>query len=118
VRLVWRLCHSVPPAADDLPQWQHRSAEATHALLYVLLFALPITGWANASARGWTIELFGLVTLPRIMPTGAPLGLEIGDIHGWIAYGLLGLVGLHVAAALYHHFWLRDRVLSRMLPHG
>jgi cytochrome b561 len=118
LRLVWRLFHPVPLVAESLPLWQQRGAQATHALLYLLLFALPITGWANASSRGWTIDLFGLVALPRILPTGAQLGSQIGDIHGWIAYALLGLAGLHVAAALYHHFWLRDRVLSRMLPLG
>jgi cytochrome b561 len=101
---------------DNVPVWLHRVALLTHWLLYLLLFALPIMGWANASARDWRPLLFGSISMPRILSTGSALGRELGDIHTLTAYVLLGLIGLHVAAALYHHFWLRDRALTRMLP--
>lgn len=116
LRLLWRAGHPVPLDSDAIPLWQHRAAEATHALLYLLLLVLPLMGWVNAASRGWGIDLFGLVTLPPILPTASPLLRQFGQLHTITSYVLLGLVGLHVAAALYHHLWLRDRTLSRMLP--
>ena len=116
LRLVWGLSHPVPLVRDGVPLWQHHSAQATHAALYLLLLVQPFMGWANASSRGWTVHLFGLVSLPKMLPTGSPFGHELGDIHTLTACVLLALVALHLAAALYHQFWLRDRLLSRMLP--
>lgn len=119
LRLLWRQTHPVPLIADNVPRWQNEAARSTHAALYLLLFLVPILGWANASARGWKITVFGLFRMPHIWPAGSAFGRgELGDIHVWGTYALLGLVGLHVLAALYHHLWLRDRVLSRMLPYG
>jgi cytochrome b561 len=116
LRLLWRWVHPVPLLADAVPPWQHRAARAAHATLYCLLFAVPFLGWANASARGFAVALFGFIPLPALMPQGSRAGLALGDIHTFVAYALLALVGLHVLASLYHHFWLRDRVLARMLP--
>jgi cytochrome b561 len=83
----------------------------------VLLFAVPILGWINASWRGMPVTFFNLVELPKLLATRAPGWGWTGDMHGTIAdYGLLVLAGLHVAAALYHYFVRRDRVLQRMLP--
>lgn len=116
LRLLWRVMRPVPLVADTMPAWQHRGAQAVHALLYLLLLVLPLMGWANASTRGWTIRLPGLFALPQILPAGSPLGRQLGDLHVWTSYALLAVAGLHLAAALYHHLWLRDRVLWRMLP--
>ena len=116
LRLLWRFRQPVPVFSGQAPPWQQRAAQATHSLLYLLLLVLPIMGWANASYRGWTIDLFGWGHLPQIVPTGSPLGRPLGDVHTVIAYVLLGLIGLHLAAALYHQFWLRDQIMSRMLP--
>lgn len=116
LRLLWRLRYPVPLIGDNVSLWQQRAAETTHALLYLLLFFLPLMGWANASSRGWAVDVFGVIALPNILPAGSSLGQELGDVHVFASYALLALVGLHVAAALYHHFWLRDRVLARMLP--
>ena len=115
VRLAWRLRHPVPLVTDNVPLWQQRAAQANHALLYVLLFLMPLFGWANASARGWAIDFFGVAQLPRILAESSSLGRALGDVHIWTSYVLLGLIALHVAAALYHRLWLRDRVLARML---
>jgi cytochrome b561 len=116
VRVLWRLGHPVPLAQDGGPPWQHRAAEATHLALYALLLLVPILGWANASARGWTVGLFGLVPLPAILPQGAAYGPFIGDIHTFASYTLLGVVGLHVLAVLYHRLILGDDTLQRMRP--
>ena len=85
-------------------------------LLYLLLFVLPILGWINASWRGFPVIMFGL-ELPKLVATRAPGWRWTGDVHGLLAnYLMLTLVGLHVAAALYHYFIRRDGVLQRMLP--
>jgi len=116
VRLIWRLGRLAPPPLDGLPLWQQRVAETTHGALYLLLLVLPVLGWASACGRGWSVGLFGLVQLPAILPKGAPFAPLIGDLHTVASYVLLGVVGLHALAALYHHFVLRDRTLARMLP--
>jgi len=118
VRWLWRVDHRVLPAIADMPAWEQRFARATHALLYLFLVIDPILGWANASARDWTITLFGIASLPHIVPPKSALGMRAGDLHTWLGWTLLVLIGLHVAAALYHYFVRRDRVLQRMLPGG
>ena len=87
-----------------------------HWLLYALLFVIPILGWINASWRGMPIVMFGL-ELPQLITTRAAGWGWTGDVHGLMSnYLMLALVGLHVVAALYHHFVRHDGVLKRMLP--
>ena len=117
VRLGYRASHGEPPPADGIPPWQMSSARVIHWLLYLLLFVVPILGWINASWRGMPVSFFGLFNMPKIMATHAPGWGWTGDVHILLAnYAILGLVGLHVLAALYHHFVRRDGVLQRMLP--
>lgn len=116
VRLAWRVTHSEPPAEDGLPPWQAQSARLMHWALYALLFIIPILGWVNASWRGMPVVMFG-VELPKLIATRAPGWLWTGDVHSLLSnYLMLALVGLHVAAGLYHYFIRGDRVLQRMLP--
>lgn len=116
VRLGWRVTHGEPAPEDGVPPWQTASARVVHWLLYLLLFVIPILGWINASWRGMPIVMFGL-ELPKLVATRAPGFGWTGDVHMLLAYyGMLTLVGLHVAAGLYHYFWQRDGVLQRMLP--
>jgi len=116
VRLLWRALHPAPPSQG--PDLLARLSRLGHAGLYVLLFAVPILGWINASSRGYAVSLFGAITLPPLSATGSSTGHEAGDIHSFLAWALLALVGVHVLAALYHHFVLRDDTLSRMRPGG
>jgi cytochrome b561 len=118
VRLGWRLTYGAPEPEAGLPIWQTALARIVHWLLYLLLIALPLIGWINASWRGMPIVIFG-VELPRLVATRAPGWGWTGDVHATLSnYLLVVLVGLHAAAALYHHFVRRDGVLQRMLPHG
>jgi cytochrome b561 len=93
-----------------------------HRLLYVLLFVIPLLGWLNASYRGFTVRPFGLVKLPALIAsrtTATPGSFSwrwTGEVHIVLAYVLLGVIALHVMAAFYHHFILRNRTLARMLP--
>jgi cytochrome b561 len=118
LRLLWRLSHSEPAPEAGVPPWQTTTATIVHWLLYLLLFVIPILGWANASWRGFAIVTFGL-EWPKLLATRAPGWSWTGDVHALLAnYAMLGLVGLHVVAALYHWLGRRDRVLQRMLPGG
>lgn len=117
LRLIWRLIHGEPPPEDGVPRWQTASARAVHWALYLLLFAVPMAGWVNASWRGMPVTFFGLATMPALVAKHAAGWRWTGRTHILMAnYALLALVGLHVAAGLYHYFVRRDRVLQRMLP--
>lgn len=115
-RAVWRLTHGAPLPEATLPDWQRAASRLLHFALYVLVFAMTVSGWLFASMRGWAITVFGVVPVPRLVAEGAPLGRALGEWHGTLSWVLLGAVGLHVAAAFGHYFVLRDRVLQRMLP--
>jgi cytochrome b561 len=116
VRVLWRTSRPAPSELKDVPPFLTVIARLTHWLLYLLLIALPLMGWANASSRGWTVALAGLIPLPPLSPAGSPIGHALGDWHQIFAWVLLALVGLHAVAALFHHFILRDGTLRRMLP--
>lgn len=114
-RLAWRITHPAPPPPTSLPSALRILSRVTHALLYAVLIILPLMGWANAAARGWSVKLFGVVPLPQLVSTGSSLGRRMGNIHGTTAIIFLILIGLHVAGALYHALILKDRTLHRML---
>jgi cytochrome b561 len=116
IRLVWWSTHGVSKL-DDMSRWQHWSAVVVHSSLYLLLFALPILGWLNASWRGYPVSAFGMFEMPKLVATHGSGWAWTGDLHAFLAtYVLLTLVGLHVLAVLYHYFIRHDAVLQRMLP--
>lgn len=119
-RLVWRLTHRPPalPARIDqaMPGWQRVAFHGTHHLMYLLFFAVPLLGWAYSSAKGYPIVWFGVWPLPDWVPVSEPLAQVLKPLHALAAYGLIGLVGLHVAAALKHQFIDRDGLIDRMRP--
>ena len=115
IRALWRRVRPVAVAAESIWPWEQKLARAIHLLLYALLLVLPLLGWAAASARDWEVRVFDLVSLPRLLPPEARIGFIAGDVHVVLAYVLLGMIGLHVAAGLYHYFVRHDRVLQRML---
>lgn len=117
-RLVHRWGHPVAVAPGDSPDWERTLALATHRLFYAILLMGPFLGWAAASAHSVPVRLFGVVALPALAPRKAEWGLLAGDIHGYTMWALLGLIGLHAAGALYHHFVRHDNVLRRMLVDG
>ncbi|SEO93553.1 cytochrome b [Rhodopseudomonas pseudopalustris] len=117
IRLSWRVA---APALQPTPgpQLLRLGAKVVHVALYLVLFAIPITGLLMMAAKGRAVEVFGLFTLPPLMPTDRALAHSLEDVHEVLANLLLCLVGVHTAAALLHRFVLRDSVLSRMLPVG
>ncbi len=115
VRLGWRLTHPAPPLPADMPRWEKGAAHGTHALLYVLMFVMPLTGWFMSSAGPRPISWFGLFEIPKFaIEKGAPLATLSHDGHTILGYLMAALVVGHVAAALRHHFLLKDNVLRQM----
>ncbi|MBA16710.1 MAG: cytochrome B [Sphingomonas sp.] len=115
-RLFWRLGHRAPPLPPELPSWEKMAAKAMHGLLYALILLLPLTGWAMSSdpERPRPISWFGLFDFP-ILPTGKAIAGFSHEAHEILGLLMAALVVIHIAAALRHHFLLRDRVLTRML---
>lgn len=127
LRLLWRAGHPPPPLPPSYGAWERWGAHAAHALLYVLIFAMPLSGWMHDSAwkaaPSHPMFLFGLVPWPRLWfltaidPDQKDYWHDLlGAVHRAFAYGLYVMVGLHVAGALKHQFIDREAELQRMLP--
>lgn len=118
-RLTWRMTHRPPELPEHMSRHEQRMARATHGLLYVLMFAVPLTGWLTSSAKGFQTVLFGVLPLPDLLSKNKALGDLLETVHWGLNMALAVLVIGHLAAALKHHFVDRDDVLTRMLPgHG
>jgi len=116
VRLAWRLTHRVPALPVTMSRASQMAAHVGHGLLYILMLAIPISGWLMTSAKGVPVVWFGIWQLPDLVSKDEALGSLLTDVHVVLNYTLLILVIGHVAAALQHHFIKRDGVLARMLP--
>ena len=116
LRLLWRLGHKPPPYPASLPVWQQTAANALHRLLYVLMFAVPLSGYFYSLASGVPVVYFGLFQLPVLIEANPELKPVLKAVHFWLNMGLASAVAIHVAAALKHQFIDRDSVLKRMLP--
>ncbi len=114
-RVAWRAIHPPPPAVP-MPPWQRRAAAVSHALLYVLLLAIPVSGWIYSSATGVQVVYLGVVALPDLVSKDTSLADSLKLVHVALNSTLVVLVSVHVAAALKHHFVDRDAALTRMLP--
>ena len=114
-RLGWRFSHPVPLPAG-LPAWQRHAAVASHVSLYLLMLAVPISGWLFSSASGVQVIYLGLVALPNLVPKDDSLAVTLKSVHFALNFTLLALVLVHAGAALRHYLVERDRVLQRMLP--
>lgn len=115
-RLLWRLKNRVPILPNTLNALQKKLAHLGHYALYLLMFAMPISGWFMSSAAGFPVSVFGLFTLPDLLTPDKELGKQLAEVHELIGFTIIGLVSLHIIAALLHHFYYRDNVLQRMLP--
>jgi len=113
VRLMVRIAHPVA-LLETGPKWQRQLASATHMSIYVLIFIMCVLGWAAASYRGWTVYLFGFIPLPALAAKDTPWAHTAGDVHDLLLYVLLVPIALHIFAAFYHQYVLRDRLLERM----
>ena len=115
-RLAWRAAHPAPPLPTTVPPWQHLAARVDQGLLYALLFLMPVTGLVDAAAFTQPVNFFFLFHLPTVIDHDEPLGHLAMAIHKISAKALYVLLAVHAAAALNHHYRLKDNVLRRMLP--
>lgn len=116
LRLVWRAVNPTPTLPATSRPWERTVARATHAVLYGLLFAMPLSGWMMSSARNFPVSWFGLVQLPDLVRPSKPLYEQLHETHEVLFVVLVAVAILHVLAALKHHFILKNDVLRRMLP--
>lgn len=115
LRLGARLVRGHPPPVP-MPAWQRRAAVASHTLLYVLLFAIPLSGWLYSSATGVQVVYLGLVPLPDLVQRNRALGDVLRVVHVGLNVTLAVVVLVHLVAAIRHHVVDRDVTLVRMLP--
>ena len=115
-RLIWRLFSITPETTANTPAWQNFIAKLTHGLLYLVLFAMPVSGWLYNSAAGFPLKYFGLFKLPKLSGYDPELKQLAGDAHTTFFYILALLMLLHAGAALKHHYFDKDNTLARMLP--
>lgn len=125
LRLLLRLVDRPPPLPAAMPRWERWAAHATHWAFYALMIGIPLSGWAliTASPSGDMIRtrIWGALELPALpwlksVADREAVADRLEDLHGALGTVLLVLLALHVLAALKHHVWNRDTVLSRMLP--
>ena len=115
-RLAWRATHRPPPLPAGTAPLVRIASSVAHALLYLLMLAIPLSGWLMSSAKGFQTVWFGVLPLPDLVGKDKELGDLLKEMHEALNFLLLGAVLAHVGAALKHQFIDRDVILARMLP--
>jgi cytochrome b561 len=116
LRLLWRLKNPPPALPSGMSPLERMLARGTHIAFYVLLFAMPLTGWLMSSAKNYSVSWFGLFTWPNLIPKNENAFGLLRSTHDILSGVLFAIAVLHILAALKHHFWNKDDVLLRMLP--
>ena len=118
-RIVWRATHRPPELPVHMSRGERFVAHAGHAALYLLMIAVPLSGWLMSSAKGIQTVLFGVLPIPDLLAKNKELGQLLQTLHWGLNMLFAAVVVGHVAAALKHHFIDKDEVLTRILPdHG
>jgi cytochrome b561 len=115
IRLLWRLTHAAPPPPQGSKWWEILAARLSHTALYLLMIAVPLSGWLSASTSIIPWKLWWLMPWPRIASPSEDLHEIAEAVHEGLIWALAAVLAVHVSAALYHHFVKRDAVLRRML---
>lgn len=117
VRLFWRLTHGFPRLPEHMATWEITLARANHLAFYALMIVVPLAGWIMVSPGSRPLVWFGLFDVPKLpVVKGSLLAGAAHEAHEILAFAMVGLLVLHIAGALKHHFIDRDDVLARMLP--
>lgn len=115
MRVLWRAIDTRPPP-PDVPRWMDLAARAVQLVLYLLLFALPLTAISGAWLEGHPLTFLASVEIPPPVRLSHDLGAQIASVHTWLGDAIMWLAGFHALAGLYHHVILKDGVLASMLP--
>ena len=118
VRILWRATHAAPALPASTHAWERLAAHAGHAALYLLMLAIPVTGYFYSSAAGIQVVYLGIWPLPTLIGPDIALKVVLRTIHVALNYTLLAVVAVHVLAVVKHHFIDRQNILARMLPFG
>lgn len=116
LRVLWRLTHAAPALEDSLSRVEKFAANAAHHLLYILIFAVPLSGYFYSLAAGFPVVYLGVLPLPVFIEPNSELAGTLKSLHQILVYTMVAIVGLHVAGALKHYVIDRDGTLARMLP--
>ncbi|XLZ69180.1 cytochrome b [Massilia sp. SR12] len=116
IRLLWRLNQRPPALPVSMTQSQKKAAEAGHWFLYILMFAVPISGYLYTTAAGVPVVYLGLFQIPSLFEASPALKAALKPVHYWLNMLLAAVVIGHVLAALKHQFIDKDGLLKRMLP--
>jgi cytochrome b561 len=114
MRLIWKISNQVPQLPSHMNSLQKFAAHTTHALIYLLMLFLPITGWLMSSAGGFPVYFRGHL-MPNLISYSHANFERLVLIHKWLAYFLITLLFMHITAAFLHHFYYKDTILKRML---
>lgn len=114
VRLGLRVAYPAPPLPRSVPRWQRLAATLSHWLLYILIFAMTISGYVRVVAGGFPIEMLNALGIPPLLPESEAVAETAQTIHARVRFALFAVIALHLAAAFYHAAVLRDGVFSRM----
>lgn len=115
-RLYWRSTNSIPPLSRELPDLMRKAAATAHWLLYALVFVLVISGFVHTEHSPSLINFFFLFEIPQLFDPGEAAAEAMEIVHKVAGYGITGVAIIHIAAALFHHFAMKDDTLVRMLP--
>lgn len=117
LRLALRLFQLTPTITPPVPGWQHVLSKIVHFALYAMMICLPVAGWLILSGEGKSIPFYGF-ELPPLIAENEPLAENLEEIHETVGKVGYFLIALHTVAALYHHYFMGDNTLRRMLPGG
>jgi cytochrome b561 len=117
-RIGWKLANRGLPQPVPMARPQRIAAAAGHGILYLLLLVLPFSGWMMSTAAGYPTAFFGLFEFPMLMGENHDLHEALEEVHEMLFGAVATVAVLHALAALYHHFWVKDDTLRRMLPFG
>jgi cytochrome b561 len=118
LRTLWRLTHRAPPLPSGMASWQRGASHAVHFLLYVLMIAVPVSGYFYTCAAGVPVVYLGLIQLPVVVAKDPALRDVLKQVHITLDWILLGAICVHLLAVVKHVLIDRDGLLSRMMPFG
>ena len=118
LRIIWRVMSQRPALPAGIIRWETVATHVTHGMLYVLLLAIPLSGWMMSSARSFPVSWFGMFDVPDLVAPGEAMFEFMQQTHVAVTTALLVVSVTHALVALKHHFVSRDTVLRGMLPWG
>ena len=115
LKVIWAAVSPSPAFSATLKPWERAAARTTHIVLYAMMVAIPVTGYAISTSAGDSVSFFGWIDIPALLPKSEGLRDLAIELQYYFSYGTAGLVGLHALAALKHQFVDKDGTLRKMM---